>query len=159
MRFKVAPEPRSLAFVREASAALPLVPGSEDDCCARVVEATDVGSREVAREWITFLRALGLVEETGSGYRRLLDAADDAALARAFRERVFAAGTVLDALETDGPRDVDGVFEHVRGTVPTWERNRSPGWRSDWRERVRRLLEWAVVFGLAERVDAGYRAV
>ena len=159
MRLKVAPEPRSPAFVREVSAALPIVPGSEDDCCARVIEATDVGSREAAREWITFCRALDLAEETDSGYRRLPDAPDDAALARAFRERVFAASEVRDALETDGPRSVDEVFERVREAVPTWERNRSPDWQADWRERVRRLLEWAVVFGLAERVDDGYRAV
>lgn len=159
MKFKVAPDPRSIAFLHEASAALPLVPGSENDCCARMLAATDLDSRESAREWITFLRALGFAEETDSGYRRLPDEPSEGELPRAFRERVFAASEVLDALEADGPLGVEGVFERVREAVPRWERHRSPDWEGDWRERVQRLLDWAVTFDLAERVGESYRAV
>ena len=159
MRLKVAPEPRSPAFVREVSAALPIVPGSEDDCCARVVEATDVGSREAAREWITFCRALDLAEETDSGYRRLRRDPNREELATAFREGVFGADTLLDGLPDDEPLDETEAFEGFRSHIPNWERHRRPDWEDHWRERVRRLLGWAVAFDLAERVDDGYRVV
>ncbi|WP_049898974.1 hypothetical protein [Halococcus agarilyticus] len=158
MKFKIVPEPRDAAFVAEAQRALPLVPGSENDCCARLVERTDLAAREVAREWITFLRALGLAEETESGYRRLRrdPASDD--LAAAFREHVFGADAVLGVLDTaDEPLGVEAVYERFREEVPNWERYRRADWDEEWRKRVERLLDWAVVFDLAERVDGAYR--
>lgn len=157
MRYKVAPEPRSLAFLREVQRALPLTPGSVDDCCARVVAETDVTDRADAQDWITFLEALELVEDTGSGYRRVRVDPADASLGTAFRERVFGAREVLDALADGEQVDADEVFEAVRGVVPDWERDREPDWEAVWRERVARLLEWAVRFDLAERTDDGYR--
>lgn len=157
MKFKVVPEPRNPAFVREAQRALPLVPGNEDDCCARLMDRTDLPARDEAREWITFLRALCLAEETDSGFRRLRRNLDSADLARAFRERVFGAETVLEILATaDEPLGVEAVFERFREAVPNWERHRRSDWAEEWRERVRRLLEWTVVFDLTERVDGAY---
>lgn len=158
MKFKIVPAPRSRGFVGEAQQALPLVPGSENDCCARLVDRTDLDARDEAREWITFLRALGLAEETESGYRRLRrdPAPDD--LAAAFRERIFGAEAVLAVLDAaDEPLDAEAVYERFREEVPNWERYRRADWDEEWRERVDRLLGWTVVFDLAERVDGAYR--
>lgn len=159
MRFKVVPEPRTLEFVADAQGAVPLVPETEDDCCARLLDRLDLVSRDEAREWLTFLRALGLVEtgERGFHRRRVEPRRDD--LTRAFRERVHGAEAVLDALAADGPLDPEGVYERVADTFPRWERDRHADPEEVWRERVRRLVEWAVVFGLAEREDGRYRRV
>lgn len=157
MKFKVVPEPRSVAFVREAQRALPLVPGSENDCCARLMNRTDLPARDEAREWITFLRALGLAEETSSGFRRLRYEPSRSDLADAFRGRVFGAEIVLEILQIDGSFSADAVFERFREDIPNWERYRRSDWEDEWRERIRRLLEWLVVFDLAERVGENYR--
>jgi len=161
MRFKPVPEPPAdLAFVAEAQRALPLVPGSEDDCCARLVSRTDLPARDEARRWLTFLRALGLAEETHSGgFVRVRRDPDPDALAAAFHERVFGAREVLSILDAaDRPLAPDAVFERFAAHVPKWERDRMPGeWRDLWGERVARLLGWAALFGLAEVVDGGYR--
>jgi hypothetical protein len=154
VRFKVVPEPRSRTFLAEVRAAVPLVPGSVEDCCQRVVARTDVPGRDDAREWLTFLRALGLVEETGSGYRRTREDPDDA-LAANFRQRVHLADDVVAALG-DEPRNADDVFAAVREAVPRWERDRHDDWEAVWRDRVARLLGWAAVFGLAAERDGGY---
>jgi len=152
VKFKVVPEPRPVADLRAAAGALPLVPQAETDCCARLVADTDLPSRDVAREYLTFLRALGLATVTDGQYHRVRPAPDDVALAAAFRERVFAADAVLDALDAGGPVTVAGAFERVRDAVPAWERRRHDDWEREWRGRVARLLEWAVELGLAERV-------
>lgn len=178
-RFKpVPPAPDDLAAVAAAREAVPLVPGTEADCCGRIQSALDLSARDDARTWLTFLRALGLVRETDAGFVRVREgdagdgdagpasdgdvgaASDGDALAAAFRERVFGAREVLAALDdADGPLSADEAFEHVRGMVPEWERRRDPaGWEDRWRERVRRLLAWAALLGLAERADGGYRA-
>lgn len=155
MRFKVAPPPRSRAFLEEVRAAVPLVPGTVEDCCRRVVDRTGVTARDDAREWLTFLRALGLVEETGEGFRRTRDEPNEATLAAAFRERVFLAREVLAELD-EAPRDPDAVYAAVRGELPRWERDRHDDPDAVWRDRVERLLGWAVVFGLAEAEPGGY---
>lgn len=147
-----------MEFVREAQQALPLVPEDENDCCARLVSRTDLSVRDVAREWVTFLRALGLVEETSSGFRRLRHEFDRTELANAFRKRVFGAEIVREILTTNEPLGTDAVFERFRERVPNWERHRREDWQDEWHERVRRLLEWSVVFDLAECVDGEYRA-
>ncbi|MDG5776029.1 hypothetical protein QA599_06210 [Haloarculaceae archaeon H-GB1-1] len=159
MKYKVAPEPRSLAFLGDAQATLPLVPSPDQDCCARLMDGTDVAVREDAQEWITFLQALGLVTETDRGYKREGVDPDEADLGAAFRERVYAAADVLDALESVGPADADAVFEEVRDVVPQWERNRVPDWEAAWVGRVERLLEWAVRFDLVERDGDAYRSL
>lgn len=161
MRLKPVPEPpTAIGRVETVQSALPLVPGSEDDCCARIVRRTDVASRDEAKRWITFLRALDLAAEHDSGYARERTDPDRAAMATAFREGVFGASEVLAALAAAAdPLDAPEVLDRIEDVVPRWERNRGRDWRRDWTDRVGRLLDWAVLFGLAERTDAGYRAV
>lgn len=174
MRFKIVPEPPDgvretpadgLAALDTARGAVPLVPKSEADCCMRVVNAGVVGARDAASEWLTFGRALGLVAETDRGYHRVRDAPDPtttagrAALAERFREHVFGARESLDALaDADEPMPVDAAFAAFRDRIPNWERRRHTDPEEVWRGRVRNLLDWAVVFGLAEWAD-GYVAV
>lgn len=69
MRYKAVPEPpadlRGLAAVHDA---LPRVPRPEADCCGRIADRVGlVEDRETAREWLVFLRALGLARRTRSG--------------------------------------------------------------------------------------------
>jgi hypothetical protein len=159
VRFKEVPAPpASLDALADYRRAVPLVPGSEDDCCARLQRRTDVATRAAARTWLTFLRALELVEETDDGYARTRGDADPEALADAFRERVVGAREVLAALD-EGPVDAAAAFEAVRPAVPRWERHRNPEtWEDEWRERAERLLSWAVLLGLAEPTADGYAA-
>jgi hypothetical protein len=156
MRFKVLPPADGLERLGAVQAALPLVPDDEESCCARVMREAGVPSQDEAKEWITFCRALGLAEETDSGYRRLRVDPDGEPLAGRFRERVYGAEDVLALLESaDGPLTVDEAFE--RFEVPDWERQRHADPETVWRERVGRILGWAAGFDLAEAVAGGYR--
>jgi hypothetical protein len=160
VKFKVLPEPAaSVESVAEMQAAVPLVPDEETSCCARLMRRTDVAAQDAAKEWLTFLRALELVEETEGQYRRLPLEADPERLRGAFRERVYLAEEVLSVLSAvEEPIGVEAVFERLEDRVPQWERLRHTDEAGVWRERVRRLLEWAVVLSLAERADGGYVA-
>ena len=154
MKFKLVPAaPGEFAFVERAQRAVPLVPGAEDDCCARLMDRLDLPSRDVARTWLTFLRALELAAETPSGFRRTdVDPTVEGCRA-ALLDRVFAAAAVRDALDDD-PRTVDEVFGTLRETVPVWERHKNPSrWESVWRDRVGDLLSWLVLLDAAARVD------
>lgn len=157
-RFKPVPAPPAdREGLAAAQAALPVVPRDEDDCCRRLAERTALGlGRDQARTWLTFLRALGLAERTASGFRRTDRDPESTATTAAFRERVFGAREVLDALG-DGPATVDDAAEAVAAATPAWERERRPDWRAEARERAANLCDWAVRFGLAERAADGYR--
>lgn len=163
MRHKPIPAPPDdLAAVDAARRAIPLVPVSAEDCAARLLARTGdrlgLRSHEAAGEWLAFLRALGLVERTDGRLRRPRDGPGRDELAAAFRERVYGARELLDALDAaDGPLDADAAFERLREPVPAWERHRRPDPEAHWRERTRRLCGWATLLGLAERVDGGYR--
>lgn len=157
VRFKIVPPVRTVAFLREAAGTLPLVPGSVEDCCSRIRDGTAVTSRDEAREYLTFLQALGLVAETDRGFHRVRDAPDDEELTEAFRERVFGAREVLGAL-SDEPRTVEESFDALRDEIPRWERDRYEDWESEWRERTERLLGWAETFGLVAEGDGQFRA-
>ncbi len=158
VKFKVIPSPpTSLAVVGEMQAAVPLVPDREESCCARLMSRTDVSAQDRAKEWLTFLRALELVEEVDGGYRRLPADPDPAGMRAAFRERLYLVDDVLAVLEdADGPLDHEAVFERVKGRLPQWERLRHGDPEAVWRERVWRLLEWAVLLDLAARRNGGY---
>ena len=154
MKFKpVPPAPDEFGYVARVQRAVPLVPGTEDDCCARLVDRLDLPSRDAARTWLTFLRALELAEETPSGYRRTDTAPAVAGCREAFLNRVFAADAVRDALAAEGPLTVDAAFEAVRERVPAWERHRDTEWTDAWRERVADLLDWLVLLDAVERVE------
>lgn len=161
MKFKLVPAaPTDLSVVADAQRAVPLVPASEDDCTARLVRRLDLPSRDVARTWLTFLRALELAEENPSGFRRLRVDPTEEQLRDAFRRRVFGAEDVLTTLETaTEPRTVDEVFEAFEERVPVWEHHKNPHkWESIWSERVGDILDWLVLLGLADSVDEGYVA-
>ncbi len=157
-RFKpVPPTPASLDRLYEARSAVPLVPSDSDDCCARVRRGLGLADRDAGRTWLVFLRALSLVDRSDRGYRRTREDVSTDELGRRFRERVVGADDVLAAVEAaDEPLSVDAVFERVQETVPAWERRRHEDWRAVWRNRTERLLEWARLLELVERVDGGY---
>lgn len=156
MRYKVAP-PVDRETLLAAHEAVPLVPGSTDDCCARIRERVDLQTRDDAEAWLVFLDALDLAERTDRGYRRRQRDVDPDALGAPFREQVFGVGELLSALaDAPDPLSADEAFERLREEVPDWERNRHADWEATWRERARRLLDWAVLFGLAERTGDGY---
>jgi len=160
VKFKILPaSPDSLETVADVQAAVPLVPDGESSCCARLIRRTGVASQDAATEWLTFLRALDLVEETEGRYRRLPHEADPERLRAAFRDRVYLAEEVLAVLSAaDDPIVAGEVFARLADRVPQWERHRHEDAADVWRERVRRLLEWAVVLELAERAEDGYVA-
>lgn len=147
----------ALARVTEIREAVPLVPKPEDDCCRRLVERADVPDRGTASSWLAFLAALGLVEDAVDGYARTRDDVAAAALASRFLANVFLAEDVVDALDADAAQSATDVFEQVRGEIPRWERTKRENWAAFWTERTERRLDWAVVFGLAERTAGGYR--
>lgn len=156
MRFKPVPDPRSRDDLATIQAAVPLVPGSTEDCCARIVARTPVPSRDAARTWLTFLRALGLVEAADAGFVRTdRDPAADAVVA-AFLHNVYGAREVCDAVAADAPITADAVADAV-DLVPRWERHRSPDADRDWRRRIEALLGWATVFEVLTAADDGYR--
>lgn len=161
MRFKPLPEPpEGLDAVGDAQSAVPLVPGSENDCCARLMRREGFESRDVARTWLTFLRALELAEETDSGFRRTDRDPTFENVRESFRERVFGASETVDVLrEADEPLPSEQVFERLRETVPGWERERRRSWVEHWQERTETLLDWLVLLDLAAREDGGYVAV
>lgn len=152
--------PDDLAFVETAQRAVPLVPDTQDDCCARLLDRTDLVSRDEAATWLTFLRGLGLVERGPSGYSRVRREPDPEDLREAFRDGVFGAEEVLDALrDADRPLTAAETFERVRDAIPEWERHKNPTtWTDVWTETVTHELDWFVLLGLADRVDDGYVA-
>ncbi|MGB9987584.1 hypothetical protein [Salarchaeum japonicum] len=155
MRHKpVPPAPDALDGLWAVHAAVPDDPRTESDCCARVVARTNVTERGDASDWLTFLRALSLARATDEGFERVDDDPSRAALSRRFRENVYGAQEVLEVLG-ERPQSADAVFAAF-DAVPRWERE-TEGWADEWRERVRRLLDWAVLFGLAETESGGYR--
>jgi len=155
MRYKVVPEPRDVDELLAIRDAVPLVPGSEEDCCSRVVARTPVAGRDAAREWLTFLQALGLVAESDRGFHRTRDDPGREGLGERFLAGVFGAREVHDVVADDGSTSPEAVFASLRSEVPGWERHRRPDWAEDWRERTVRLLGWGVVFSLFEEVDDG----
>lgn len=158
MRVKPVPEaPAELGVVAAAQRAVPLVPGSEADCCALIMDRLDLAGRDAARTWLTFLRGLGFVRETDRGFVRTREPVDRASLASGLTAGVFGARELRGALDAE-PLTPGEAFGVIRPLVPRWERARDPGWEATWRERTDRLLEWLVLAGLAARAEGGYVA-
>ncbi|MFC7186169.1 hypothetical protein [Halorubrum yunnanense] len=157
MRLKPVPDPPTdLDDLRDLQRAVPLVPGSTDDCCARLHDRRGLPDRQTANDWLAFLRALGLVRETSRGFVRA-DADPTPELVReGLREGVLLAPEALGALRAATPEDpltADALFEATRESVPRHDRARDPQWEATWRARAARLLEWLALVDLAERVD------
>ncbi|MFC5366889.1 hypothetical protein [Salinirubrum litoreum] len=162
MKFKlVPPAPDSLDFVRQAQQAVPLVPGSEDDCCARLLRRTGLPARDDARTWLTFLRALELATETDAGFKRLSQEPTPEQLRDAFVRRVFGVEELLATLrEAEDPITTEEAFARLRERVPQWEHYKNPTeWKDIWQERTGDLLDWLVLLNAAVETDEGYRLV
>ena len=171
MRLKPVPDPPTdLDALREYQRAVPLVPGDTDDCCARLRRRRDLPDRQTANDWLAFLRALGLVEETPRGFVRA-DAEPTPELVReGLRDGVLLVPEALAALREASPDDPltpDDLFAATRERVPRHDRARNPDWEAAWRDRAARLLGWLALVDLAAPVagdegdaerDAGYVA-
>lgn len=156
MRTKPVPVPpediEELETIREA---VPLVPEPEASCCDRLGARTGIDPED-ARDWLTFLRGLGLVRESESGYHRTTE--EPADLGEALLSGVYGAREVREILcESEKSLPSEEVFERF-DAVPRWERNRDPDWEAVWRERVERLLGWLVLFEVADRRNGEYVA-
>lgn len=158
MRFKHVPAaPASVERVFEARRAVPLVPDTQDDCCARLMERCGFPERDEAAKWLTFLRSLGLVAEHEQGYARTRDDVAPDELADAFLDGVYLAPAVRDAVAgADGPVSSDAVFDAVADEVPQYERNKYPSsWREVWGQTVARELDWLALLGVLRETDDG----
>lgn len=153
---------RLVAYVADVQNAVPLVPGTEDDCCARLQRRQGFPSRDVSRTWLTFLRAVDLADETDDGFRRTRTEPTVDSLRSGLLDGVLGAAEIATELvATDATGDTDAErplttadgFEAVESLIPRWERTRTDDWESVWRGRVERLLVWFDALGLAERVD------
>ena len=152
MRFKwVAEPPATVGAVADIQRAIPLVPASEADCLRRLVDRTDtVGDRDDASQWLTFLRALALVDRTPGGYRReRVDLTADELVDR-LCDGIYGAREIHSVLtDIDGPlsvEDLDGVVD-----LPTWERHHQTNPEGVRRQRLWRLVDWFVLCGVVER--------
>lgn len=161
MQFKPVPEPpETLETLASVRAALPADADPAVDCCARVIERTAVDDRDAAANWVTFLRALELAAAEPDGYRRATveGSLDAECLADAFRERVAGVDVALRALDPDEPRSAGTVADLAADATPGPDRSRGGDRRPTVStDRVERLLEWAALFALVERVDGAYR--
>ena len=156
MRFKwVAEPPATVGAVADVHRAVPLVPASEANCLRRLVDRTDtIDDRDDASRWLTFLRALELVDRTASGYRReRVDLTADE-LADRLLDGVYGAREIQDTLaaaaEPLSVQELDDVID-----LPTWERHHHADPEGVRRQRLRRLIDWFVLCGVVERTADG----
>ncbi|PSQ57467.1 hypothetical protein BRD22_01850 [Halobacteriales archaeon SW_8_68_21] len=153
MRLKPVPEPPSdLDALREYQRAVPLVPGDTDDCCARLRRRCDLPDRQTANDWLAFLRALGLVEETPRGFVRADAEPTPERVREGLRDGVLFAPEALAALADASPEDPvspDDLFAATRDRVPQHDRARDLDWDATWRDRAARLLAWLALVDLA----------
>ena len=159
MRLKPVPEPPAdLDRLADYHRAVPLVPGRVDDCCARLRDRFDLPNRQVANDWLAFLRALGLVESTPRGFARTDAALTPERVRRGLREGVLFAPEVLALLAEappDDPITAADVHAATRDAVPRHDRARDPNWETTWCDRADRLLRWFVLVDLAASVGTG----
>ena len=159
MRHKpVPPVPDDLETLGQVRGAVSLVPREEESCCLWLMDRANVPSEDEARTWLTFLTALGLVEETDRGFVCTRDPTDPDRehLATAFEEGVYGVRELVEIADETGPVNAEAAFRRFREHVPRWERHRSDRWERTWRERVGRLLEWGVLLGVFERDGTRY---
>ncbi|WP_323173780.1 hypothetical protein [Natrialba sp. PRR66] len=180
LTFKPVPEPPAdcdtLAAVRNAVPATKAAAAETADCCVRVLERTGrdadgtelIRDRDDAATWLTFLRALELVTDGEDGYRRTDRELELEAVRAAFRKRVYGVGSILEALDAAAePLSATAVADRVQSQSQSQPQPQSRSQSSSRRrvqpDRVERVLEWAVLLGLAERRERAdeiaYRAI
>lgn len=160
MQFKpVPPAPDSVELLETVRGAVPRDPEDTDDCCARLVDRTVVESRDAAAEWLTFLRALELATEQAAGFAHTQRDPDRDDFRRAFRDRVYGVDELLARLEeADEPLSATAAATGLGEAGGRGERRDFSSRLAERRkERIERLLEWAVLLELVERTDGGYR--
>lgn len=161
MRFKWVPEPpETLDDLGAVHRAVPLVPTSESDCQHRLVDRTaHIGDRESASEWLTFLRALGVVEQVSRGYRRRRLELTTDELFRRLQDGIYGARELYDVLAAASHHLAVETMLDRGADLPTWERHHQVNHQEVHRRRGRRLADWFVLCGIAEKTAAGYRLV
>ncbi len=165
MRLKPLPEPpASLDALGDLQRAVPLVPGTTDDCCARLRARQGLPDRQTANDWLAFLRALGLVRSTPRGFARTEADPTPERVRKGLREGVLLVPEALSLLRDASraaPVTPASLFAATRESVPRHDRARDPDWERAWRDRADRLLRWLALVDLAEPVpgaDATYIA-
>ncbi|MCH7661862.1 MAG: hypothetical protein IH933_15225 [Euryarchaeota archaeon] len=153
MRVKPVPAPPgSIEELETIRAAVPLVPEPEERCRERLVSRTEIAPEDT-RDWLAFLRGLGLVHGGESGFYRTREEPD---LEDALLSGVYGAREVDGILEaSERALSVGETFERFEA-IPHWERHHHRDFEGVWRERIERLVEWLVFVGRAECVEAGY---
>ena len=156
MRLKPVPDPPTeIDALDDFRRAVPLVPGSEDDCCARLRDRRNLPNRQVANDWLAFLRALGLARETARGFVRADAEATPELVREGLREGVLLVPEALALLRdasAEEPVTPASLFAATRESVPRHDRARDPNWEASWRDRADRLLRWLSLVDLAEPV-------
>jgi len=156
MRLKRVPEPPvDLDALEAHQRAVPLVPGDTDDCCARLRDRCGLADRQVANDWLAFLRTLGLVRETPRGFVRAdVDPAAEV-VRRGLRDGVVHVPAAVDLLREATPVTPvtpESLFAATRADVPRHDRARDPSWEQTWTDRAGRLLQWLTLVELATPV-------
>jgi hypothetical protein len=155
IRYRSVPEPRE-ELLRDVYAAVPADPAATDDCCARIREATELPDRESAREWLVFVRALGLAGRTDQGFYRLEWTEEPQALGEAFENGVLGAQEVIEAIAESGPVTREQLVDILTADDAFSVDRQGAGSGPDLETRVDRLLEWSVLFERVAETDGRY---
>jgi len=157
MRLKRVPAPPvDLDALEAHQRAVPLVPGDTDDCCARLRDRCGLVNRQVANDWLAFLRTLGLVRETPRGFVRADVEPTAEGIRRGLRDGVVHVPAALGRLREATPVTPvtpESLFAATRADVPRHDRERDPSWEQTWVARAGRLLGWLSLVDLATPVD------
>jgi hypothetical protein len=155
IRYRSVPEPRG-ELLRAVYEAVPADPTETDDCCARIREATDLPDRESAREWLVFVRALGLAGRDNRGFYRLEWPDDRQVLGEAFENGVLGARELVSAIAESGPVTREQLVDILAADDTFPDNRREAGSGLGLETRVDRLLEWSVLFELGTETDGRY---
>jgi hypothetical protein len=157
MRLKRVPEPPvDLNALEAYQRAVPLVPGDTDDCCARLRDRRGLADRQVANDWLAFLRMLGLVRETPRGFVRADIDPTVEVIQRGLHNGVVHTPAALELLREATPTTPvtpESLFTATRADIPRHNRARDPSWEQTWVDRAGRLLGWLALVDLATPID------
>ncbi|MFB6253504.1 MAG: hypothetical protein ABEI06_02725 [Halobacteriaceae archaeon] len=155
MKFKPIPQPPDqISTLKEAQQSIPMVPSTETNCCSRLVSVLNLSEKDVARTWLTFLRALKLVQKSNTGYTRTTHSPLSDSTRWAFITRVIGVQKMLAILwRVQDPVREEQLFSEWVDIVPEWERQKSAHWQQTWRQRLRRIVRWATLFDLIDNIQ------